>query len=138
LIMYWHIQDLWGPMNLVATTVAKFDDTPPYLMDVIGIVCGPPMDARQDITWKTSTRVRWAHLNSLIAAVNYGHSWDLHEPRVSCCQIYSLARCILIRISMTPLDMGEACSLFSNVVMELHYCGYENDDDDIDYFLVKA
>jgi hypothetical protein len=34
LIMYWRIQDLWGPINLVASTVAELDDTPPYFIDV--------------------------------------------------------------------------------------------------------
>jgi hypothetical protein len=34
LIMYWHIHDLWGTKNLVASTVAELDDTPPYLTDV--------------------------------------------------------------------------------------------------------
>jgi hypothetical protein len=27
LIMYWHIQDLWGPTNLVASTVTELEDT---------------------------------------------------------------------------------------------------------------
>jgi hypothetical protein len=25
--MYWHIQDLWGPTNLVASTVTELEDT---------------------------------------------------------------------------------------------------------------
>jgi hypothetical protein len=33
LIMYLSIQDLWGPINLVASIVIELDDTPPYLMD---------------------------------------------------------------------------------------------------------
>jgi hypothetical protein len=33
LIIYWCIWDLWGPANLVASTVVELDDTPPYLMD---------------------------------------------------------------------------------------------------------
>jgi hypothetical protein len=32
--MYRHIQDLWGPANLVASTVTELDDTPLYLTDV--------------------------------------------------------------------------------------------------------
>jgi hypothetical protein len=32
--MYWHIQDLLGPTNLVASTVTELDDTPLYLTDV--------------------------------------------------------------------------------------------------------
>jgi hypothetical protein len=35
----------------------------------------------------------------------------LHDSCVLCCHVISLARCILIRISMTPSNMGEACSL---------------------------
>jgi hypothetical protein len=40
---------------------------------------------------------------------------------VSCYHVISLARCILIRISLTPLDMGEACSLCPNVEVLFHY-----------------
>jgi hypothetical protein len=42
--VYWRIRDLWGPINLVALTVAELDDTPLYFTDDIGIVFGPPMD----------------------------------------------------------------------------------------------
>jgi hypothetical protein len=34
LILYWHIRDLWGPANLVALTIAEFDDTLPRFTDV--------------------------------------------------------------------------------------------------------
>jgi hypothetical protein len=44
LIMYWRILDLWGPANLVVSTVAELDDTPLYFTDDIGIVFGPPTD----------------------------------------------------------------------------------------------
>ncbi len=44
LIIYCHIWDLWGPANLVASTVAELDDTPLYFTDDIGIVFGPPTD----------------------------------------------------------------------------------------------
>jgi hypothetical protein len=40
---------------------------------------------------------------------------------VSCYQVISLTRCILIRISMTPSDIGEACSLFPNIEVPFHY-----------------
>jgi hypothetical protein len=62
----------------------------------------------------------------------------MRDSRVSCCHVISHAMCILIQISATPSDMGETCSLCSNVVMELHYGCYENYEDDIDYFVVKA
>jgi hypothetical protein len=42
LIMYWRIRDLWGLINLVASTVVELDDTPLYLTGDIGIVWGPP------------------------------------------------------------------------------------------------
>jgi hypothetical protein len=37
------------PTNVVASTVTELDDTPPYFMDDIGILWGPPMDARRGI-----------------------------------------------------------------------------------------
>jgi hypothetical protein len=32
--MYWHIRDLWGPINLVALCVTELDDTLPRFMGV--------------------------------------------------------------------------------------------------------
>jgi hydroxymethylpyrimidine/phosphomethylpyrimidine kinase len=103
LIMYSSIWDLWDPANLVASMVAELDDTLPRLMDV-----------HWDTVWKTCTRV--------IVIVKGGHSRCLHGSRVLSCQVISLIRCILIRISTTPSHMGEACLLSSNIVMELHHC----------------
>jgi hypothetical protein len=40
---------------------------------------------------------------------------------VSCCQVLSLVRSLLIQISVTPSDMGEACSLCINVEVIYHY-----------------
>jgi hypothetical protein len=37
LIIYWCIQDLWGPVNLVDLMVAELDNTPPYFTGDIGI-----------------------------------------------------------------------------------------------------
>jgi hypothetical protein len=34
LIMYWHIYDLWGLTNLVASMVIELDDTLPRFTDV--------------------------------------------------------------------------------------------------------
>jgi hypothetical protein len=46
LIMYWCMRDLWGPANLVASTVTELDDTPPYLTgvqwDSVGATHGCP------------------------------------------------------------------------------------------------
>jgi hypothetical protein len=125
--MYWRIHDLWGSANLVASTVTELDDILPRLMDT-----------NWDSVWATHgcpSRLSCGRLSlgrgrtqpdSLIVIVEGGHSWCPRGSRVSCCQVIFLARCILIQISMTPSYMGEACSLCSNVVMELHYCWYEN------------
>jgi hypothetical protein len=113
LIMYWHIWDLRGPTNLVASMVPELDDTPLYLTDVHWDIWGPPMDAHRGIAWKIYTRVRWTRLDSLIVMVNCGHLWCLRGSRVSWCQVISLVKCILIQISMTPSVMGDACSLLS-------------------------
>jgi hypothetical protein len=66
--------------------------------------------------------VWWAQLNSLIVIVKGGHSCCLRDSRVSCCQIDTL-QCyiIFIRISATPSDMGEACSLCLNVEVLYHH-----------------
>jgi hypothetical protein len=40
-------------------------------------------------------------------------------------------------VRLFPLQ-GVNRSLFSNEVMQLHYVFYENYEDDIDYFVVKA
>jgi hypothetical protein len=68
------------------------------------------------------TRVRWVRLNSLIAIMKGAHSCCLRGSHMSCCQVDTLqGYIILIRISVTPSDMGEACSLCSNVEVMYHY-----------------
>jgi hypothetical protein len=68
------------------------------------------------------TRVRWIRLNSLIVIVKSGLSCCLRVSRVSCCQVDTLQGYILlIQISVTPLDIGEACSLCSNVEVLYHH-----------------
>jgi hypothetical protein len=68
------------------------------------------------------TRVRWAQLNFLIVIMKGGHSCCLCGSRVLCCQVDTL-QCyiILIRISATPSDMGEACSLCPNIEVLYHH-----------------
>jgi hypothetical protein len=49
---------------------------------------------------------------------------------------FTLARCILIRISVTLLDMSDDLLTHPNVVIELHLClymSYEMDVDDDNY-----
>jgi hypothetical protein len=127
LIIYLRIHDLWGPTNLVALTANELDDTLPHLTnlhwDSVWATHGCP--SRLSCGRHSIGRGRtWP--DSLIVIVKGGHSWCLRGLSVLYCQVISLARCILIWISLTPLAMGEACSLCSNVIMELHYCWYEN------------
>jgi hypothetical protein len=119
-VVFWRIRDLWGPANLVASTVAELDNTPLYFMDDIGIVFRPPRTTRRGFRVEDYTRVRWTRLDSLIVNAKGGHSWCLCGSRVSCCQVISLARWLLIRITVTPSDMGEACSLCTNVEVLYH------------------
>jgi hypothetical protein len=68
------------------------------------------------------TRVRWIRLNSLIVIVKSGIWCCLRVSRVSCCQVDTLQGYILlIQISATPMDIGEACSLCSNVEVLYHH-----------------
>jgi hypothetical protein len=87
--------------------------------------------------WKMVLGYRWAQLDSLIVNVKGGHSWYLCGSCVSCCQVISLAKWLLIRISATPSDMGEACWMCTNVEVIHHYViwvyGYVN----YDYLIVK-
>jgi hypothetical protein len=55
---------------------------------------------------------------------------------MACCQVIALAMCILIQISVTLLNMTDACLLqsFSSNSTSL-YC-YENYMDDDDYVVV--
>jgi hypothetical protein len=105
---------LWGPANLLASTVAELDDTLPYLTgdtrDSAWAIHGVSTEA---YVWKTCTRVRWARLDSLIAVVNCCHPWCPSGPRVSCCQVITLARFKLAQVSVIPSDMGNTCSLQS-------------------------
>jgi hypothetical protein len=120
-VVHWCIRDLWGPANLVALTIAELDDTPLYFTNDIGIVFGPPTDYRWDFHVEDGTRVRWTCLESLIVGANGGHSWYLCVSCVSCCQVISLIRWLLIQIFMMPSDMGEACSLCTNIEVIYHY-----------------
>jgi hypothetical protein len=49
----------------------------------------------------------------------------------------SLASCILIRISLTPSDMGDGLIAIFKHSNATSFC-YVNYEDDIDYFVVKA
>jgi hypothetical protein len=99
IVYFFHIRSSKWSHKLRASMVTELDDTLPCLLDVHGIVCGPPTDARRGIRWKTCTRVCWTRLDSSIVIVNYCHSWCLHDSRVSFCEVISLAMYKLIRIA---------------------------------------
>jgi hypothetical protein len=105
---------LWDPSNLLASTVVELDDTLPYLMDdTQGSAWATHGVSAEAYAWKTCTRVRWARLDSLIVIVNCCHSWCLCGPRVSCCQVITLARFKLAQVSTIPSDIGNTCPLQS-------------------------
>jgi hypothetical protein len=53
--------------------------------------------------------------------------------RVSCCQVFPLQGCKLVRISMTLSEMSDSLMLCSNVVVSnIDYM------DDIDYFVSQC
>jgi hypothetical protein len=105
-----------GALKLSSLMVAKLDDNLPRLMhdrrDSVQATHRLPIKV---FMWKMTLGRGRTWLNSLMVIVKGGHSCCLCGPRVSCWQVISLARWLLIRISMTPSDMGEACSLHSNI-----------------------
>jgi hypothetical protein len=124
-VVYWCIWDLWDPANILVLTIAELDDTPLYFTGDIRIVWRSPTDVQRGIAWKTCTRVRWARLDSLIVIVKRGRSCFLRGSRVSSCHVISLVRWLLIRISVTPSNMGEVCSLLSFCRSVISLCSYK-------------
>jgi hypothetical protein len=57
---------------------------------------------------------------------------------VRCAVRFSLVRCILIRISVTPLDMSDGLIAVSKRSNGTSLCCYVNYDDDVDYFILKT
>jgi hypothetical protein len=56
-MMYWHMRDLCGPVNLVALMITELDDTSPFLQDV-----------NRDSVWATHGCPSRYHME----AVHYG------------------------------------------------------------------
>jgi hypothetical protein len=72
------------------------------------------------------TRVRWARLNSLIVIAKGGHTCCLRGSHVLCCQVGTMqGYFILIQISTTPSNMGDACSLLSFRRSVVSPCSHE-------------
>jgi hypothetical protein len=114
--MYWHIWDLWGSRKLSSSTVTELDNNLPRFTD----------DRRESVrathrlpievfTWKTALGRGRTQPDTLIVITIGGHSCCLHGSHVSCFQVISHARWLLIQISVTHLNMGELCSLRPNV-----------------------
>jgi hypothetical protein len=128
-IMYWCIQDLWGPTNLVASMVAELDDTPPYLMNDTGIVGGggthgcPSRYRVEDLP-----RVRWARLDSLIVVVNCGHSWCQCDSCVSCCLVATLQGQYWFESLWHPRIWVMLVRCSHSVELQTPSCFYENYD----------
>jgi hypothetical protein len=119
-IKYWlctGTYDIYGgPANWVASTVTELDNPLPRFTDdrrdSVRVTHGLPGEV---FTWKTVLGRGRTRPDSLIVIMKGGHSCCLRGPRVSCCQVIALAMWLLIWISATPSDMGEACSLHPNV-----------------------
>jgi hypothetical protein len=76
--------------------------------------------------------------DSMIVITKGGYSYCFRGSRVSCCQLFSLARWLLIQISMTPRIWMKLVLWASNVDMRrCVYLIWEFLDDD-DYFVVMA
>jgi hypothetical protein len=68
--------------------------------------------------------------------VNCCHPWCPSGPHVSCCQVITLARFKLARVSTIPSDMGNTCPLqsFSSNSTFIMICLLH--EMDIDYMVV--
>jgi hypothetical protein len=103
-----------GSHKLSSLTIIELVDILPRFTDDIGIVFGPPMDYPSRFS-----RGRW-HKSEVGPAPTL---WQSMGKMVTCdtcvvhvchgIRLFSLARWLLIRISVTPSNMGEACSLLS-------------------------
>jgi hypothetical protein len=86
-----------GPTNLVASTVAELDDTLPHFTDdrrdSVQATHRLPVEV---FTWKTALGRGRNQPDSLIFIMKGGHSCCLHGSRVSCGQVISLTRSLLI------------------------------------------
>jgi hypothetical protein len=114
--MYRRIWELLGSRKLSSSTVTELDDNLPHFTDdrrdSVRATHGLPSEV---FVWKTTLGWGRTWPKSLIVIMKGGHSCCLHGSHVSCCQVISLARWLLIQISMTPSYMCEACSLHPNI-----------------------
>jgi hypothetical protein len=69
--------------------------------------------------------------------VNCCHPWCPPGPHVSCCQVITLARFKLARVSAIPLDMGNTCPLQSFSSNSTFIVLYLYHEMDVDYLVVE-
>jgi hypothetical protein len=128
-----------GSQKLSSSTVTELDDNLPCFMDdrrdSVQATQGLPIEV---FTWKMALGWGRTRPDSLIVTVKGGHSCCLCGPCVSYCQVISIARWLLIRISATPSDMGEACSLHPIVEIGTTLWLSWGFLDGIDYFVLMA
>jgi hypothetical protein len=87
--------------------------------------------------WKTCTRERW-DVDQLFDSCH--EQWPhVLSWRTCMCRVvrFSLVRCILIRIFVTLLDMGDGLITVFKCSNATLFC-FVNYEDDIDYFIVEA
>jgi hypothetical protein len=93
LIMYWRIWDLWGPTNLVASTVAELDNTLPRFTNVqwdsVWATHGLPIKV---LMWKSALGRGRTRPDSLIVIAKGGHSCCLYTHVCRVVKLFSLAR----------------------------------------------
>jgi hypothetical protein len=126
LTMYWRIRDLWGPANLVASTVTELDNTLPCFADVqwnsVQATHGVPIEVFE---WKTT--LGWDRTQSRLFD-SHRQRWPLAVPSWLMCVMlsgyFSHARWPLIWISATPSDMGD-------IMVVLSLLGWCRDGNDI-------
>jgi hypothetical protein len=95
LIIYWHIRDLWGPVNLVALTIAALNVTLPSFTDVHWDSVRVTHRLLVEVFTRKMT-LGWGRTrpDSLIVIVKGGHLYCLCGSRVSClsgyfpCKVY--------------------------------------------------
>jgi hypothetical protein len=137
LIMYWCIQDLWGPANLVASCVTELDDTiPPYRCYTGWCWATHGVSAEAD-TWKTALGWDRTRPDSLTASWTIGTRGALLARRCRVVGFYPLQGVLLIWISVTPSEMGDGLIVVfkrSNYTFIMLYLCH---DMDVNYLVVK-
>jgi hypothetical protein len=132
-----HMLDLWDPVNRRSSMIIVVGRYPTIPLEIsIRIVYMPPMDSLMcGIVWRTCTKERWDLDWSYDIVVKDWHAWSIcGRAYVMLVRFIPLLDWLLIRISVTLLDMSD--SLFTIPLIEMHVYYYDdslrwliNDDD---------